>query len=51
MILYTSPRIVRAIVLKITLRVVRLSRMNGKIYEWEFNGGKNDGGSRFEDIV
>jgi len=25
--------------------------MNGEKYEWDFNGRKNDGGSRFEDIV
>jgi hypothetical protein len=51
MILYASPIIARAINLKITLRVVRLSRMNGEKYEWDFNGGKNDRGSRFEDMV
>jgi hypothetical protein len=51
MILYVSPRIAGAIKLKITRRVFRRSRMNGENYEWDFNGGGDDRGSRFADMV
>jgi hypothetical protein len=51
-ILYALPRIARAITLQITLRVVRLSRMNREKYEWDFNGGEGgDRGSNFKDVV